>query len=396
MHNIFWALLILFCAAAYLGMDWVYYLVYVVGGVWIVSHLWVRRNLARLTVTRELQARAFTGETITACVRLTNRTWLPMPWLQIQEAVPLDLKDQVDYRTVTSLGARSTLVHRYTLFCKRRGYYSVGPLTLRTSDLFGFVEGRWDEAAPARLIIYPEVLPLTRLGLPSRSPFGTLTSRQRLLEDPARMAGVRAYAAGDSLRRIHWKATAHADTLLVKKLQPSMAVPVTILLDLNRNAYPPRSLVSGSEWAIVIAASVANVLIGQRQAVGLATNGLDPLADVTAADLPQRNGQEHLMSILSLLARIQLQTVDPPLADWLPAHIAGSPWGTTLIVVTPRLDEAALWVLHGAFRRGSNVVGLICAPQPEYRTIQAQGARLGVEVHATEWESDLSAMAAAA
>jgi len=395
MHNIFWALIILFCVAAYLRMDWVYYLVYVVGGVWIVSHLWVRRNLARLTVTRELPARAFTGETLTAHVRVTNRTWLPMPWLQIQEAVPLDLKDQPDYRTVTSIGARSTLVHSYQLFCKRRGYYTVGPLSLRTSDLFGFVEGRWDEGEPARLIVYPEVLPLTRLGLPSRSPFGTLTSRQRLLEDPARMAGVRAYAAGDSLRRIHWKATAHADTLLVRKLQPSMAVPVTILLDLNRDAYPSRSLVSGSEWAIIIAASVANVLIGERQAVGLATNGLDPLANITATDLPQRNGQEHLMSILSLLARIQIQTVDQSLAGWLPAHIAGSPWGTTLIVVTPRVDEAALWVLHGAFRRGSNVVGLLCAPQPEYRTIQAQGARLGVEIHATEWASDLTAMAAA-
>lgn len=394
MHNIFWALIILFCVAAYLRMDWVYYLVYVVGGVWITSNLWVRYNLSRLTVTRDVQARAFAGETITARVRLTNRAWLPLPWLQLQEAVPVDLKDMPDYRTVVSIGARSTLVHSYPLNCRRRGYYALGPLGLRTSDLFGFVEGRWEEEAPARLIVYPAVVPLARLGLPSRSPFGALASRQRLLEDPARMAGVRDYAAGDSMRRIHWKATAHADNLLVKKLQPSMAVPVTLLLDLNRNAYSSRSLVGSSEWAIIVAASVANALIGERQAVGLATNGFDALANATASDLPQRTGQEHLMSILSLLARIQIQTVEAALAQWLPAHVAGSPWGTTLVVVTPRLDEDALWVLHGAFRRGSNVIVLICTAQAEYRMRQAQGARLGVAVHSTVWESELNDLVA--
>jgi uncharacterized protein (DUF58 family) len=389
MHNIFWALIVLFAVAAFLRMDWVYYLVYLVGGIWVFSHIWMRRSLGRMQLVRELPARAFAGETIDARLHLANRSWLPLPWLQIQEAVPLDLKDQPDYRAVVSLGAHSTLDHPYRLACKKRGYYKVGPLNLRSSDLFGFVEARWDEVNGATLIVYPQVVPLAHLGLPSRSPFGTLSSRQRLLEDPARMAGVRAYTAGDSLRRIHWKASAHADALLVKKLQPSMAVPVMILLDLDRNAYPVRSLVGSSEWGITAAASVATALIAERQAVGLASNGLDALADVTAAPLPQRTGQEQLMGILSLLARIQVQAAEQSLAAWLPQQTATLPWGTTIVLVTPQLDEPSLWVLHGLYRRGSRVLVLVTATQPELRTVQAQGARLGVEVHSTVWESDL-------
>jgi uncharacterized protein (DUF58 family) len=389
MHNIFWALIVLFAVAAFLRMDWVYYLVYLVGGIWVFSHIWMRRSLGRMQLIRELPARAFAGETIAARLHLANRSWLPLPWLQIQEAVPLDLKEQPDYRTVVSIGSHATHDHEYKLTCKKRGYYQVGPLNLRSSDLFGFVEARWDEAQSVSLIVYPQVVPLAHLGLPSRSPFGTLASKQRLLEDPARMAGVRAYTAGDSLRRIHWKASAHADELLVKKLQPSMAVPVMILLDLDRNAYPVRSLVGASEWGITVAASVASALVAERQAVGLATNGLDALANVTAAPLPQRTGQEQLMSILSLLARVQIQSAEQPPAAWLPQQTATLPWGTTVVVVAPQIDEGALWVLHAAYRRGSRVLYLLTASQPDFRTFQAQGTRLGVEIHSITWESDL-------
>jgi uncharacterized protein (DUF58 family) len=392
MHNIFWALIILFLVAAFLRMDWVYYLVYVVGGIWIFSHVWIRRSLGRIDVVRDLPARAFAGERITARLQLTNRSWLPLAWLQIQDAIPLDLKDQPDYRTVVSLGSRARLEHIYTLYCRRRGYYAVGPLNLRTSDLFAFVEGKWEETAPARLIVYPEVVPLARLGLPSRSPFGNLTSSQRLVEDPARMAGVRGYTAGDSLRRIHWKATAHADTLLVKKLQPSQALPVTVLLDLNRNSYPVRTAFGSSEWAIVVAASVASAMVDARQAVGLNAFGLDPLANAPASPLPPRTGQEQLMSVLSLLARIQLHSAEPAFSRWLPTQVAAMAWGATLVVVTPHLDEQALWVLHEAYRRGSNVVALVCARDDLFRTVQAKGTRLGVQVHSTLWDSDLHAL----
>jgi uncharacterized protein (DUF58 family) len=392
MHYVFWALIVLFAVAAFLRMDWVYYLVYLVGGVWIFSHVWMRRSLGSVQMAREMPPRAFAGEVIDARLRLYNRSWLPLPWLQIQEAVPFDLKQQADYRTVVSVGARSTVEHAYQLACKKRGYYQVGPLNLRSSDLFGFVEARWEESRPATLIVYPQVVALERLGLPSRSPFGSLAGRRQLLEDPARMAGVRAYSAGDSLRRIHWKASAHVDELLVKKLQPSMAVPVLLLLDLDRGAYSPRSLVGSSEWAITVAASLASALIAERQAVGLASNGLDALAGVTAAPVPQRGGQEQLMSILSLLARIQVQAAELPLAEWLPRQTATLPWGTTVVVVTPQLDEASLWALHALFRRGSSVLAVLCAAQPELRALRARAAHLGVGVHSTIWDSDLRAL----
>ena len=394
MHNLFWALLALFLVGAFLRMDWVYYLVYVLGGVWIFSHVWMRTTLGRIDVKRILPERAFAGETLHARLQITNHSLLPLPWLQVQEVVPLDLKDVTDYRTVVSLGSRASLEHTYQLYCRRRGYFSVGPISLHSSDVFGFVEARWDEVTPFRLIVYPQVVALEKLGIPSRALYGTLSTRHRLSDDPARMAGVRAYATGDSLRRVHWKATAHEEALLVKKFDPSKAVPVTLVLDLNREAYPTRTMVGSSEWGIVVAASVASHLIAQRQPVGLVTNGLDALTGNAAGPLPQRTGQEQLMSILSLLARVQLRSCPQPLAEWLPEQLATVSWGTTLILITPTFDEATLWTLHSARRRGSDIQVLVCDRQSDFRHMQAHAARLGVGVYSTIWESDLKGLTA--
>lgn len=392
MGNLFWAILILFLVGAFMRIDWVYYLVYVLGGVWIFSHWWIRRVLERLEVQRVMAEHAFLNEKVPVTLRFLNRSWLPLPWLQIQEQTPLDVRDASEYNKVITVGSQTKADHDYTLYCKRRGYYEVGPLVLRTGDLFGFVNGSRQENQAMPLTVYPQVLTLEQLGLPSRSPFGTAASRQRLFEDPARISGVRNYVNGDNQRTIHWKASAHEGTLLVKKFQPAIALNVMVVLNLNRNDYPYRGEHGFSEWAIVVAASIAKHMIDQRQAVGLITNGLDAPTEKLAPPLPARNGQGHLMNILSTLARVNMHAVEMSLDKWLPTQLVDMEWGATVVLVTPKLDEAGLWALHQTYRRGSNVIVLVCAPQPNLELMQSQGKRLGVQIYKTIWEKDLAAL----
>ena len=124
MHNIFWALIILFAVAALLRMDWAYYLVYVVGGVWVLSHVWLRYALARLTVTRLMPGRAFANERVAVQLRLDNRGLLPLPWVQVQEAVPLDLKDQ---EAAVPIGAGCKVCERPS--CPQRAFPAIGRRT---------------------------------------------------------------------------------------------------------------------------------------------------------------------------------------------------------------------------------------------------------------------------
>ncbi|MEM7127379.1 MAG: DUF58 domain-containing protein [Chloroflexota bacterium] len=413
MHSIFWALIVLSLVAVLMRMDWVYYLIYVVGGVWLFSHWWIRRSLGRIQVHRAVENRAFPGEILTAQVHVRNHSRLPLPWLHVQEKVPFALRDATNYRAVLSVPGQSDIHCDFDYRCTKRGYYEVGPLSLQTGDLFGFVGTEWQESASQSIIVYPQVVSLEQLGLPSRSPFGGRASKQRLFEDPARLAGVREYAAGDSMRAIHWKASAREGDLQVKKFQPAIDLNVVLVLDLNRQAYPVLQLVGSSEWGIVVAASIASHIIGQqRQQVGLITNGLDPLATIgdnnpivegavagqddsegrMADPIPTRNGRGHLMSILTLLARIQLNDLEQPLAQWLPGQLTNLEWGTTVVVVTPTLDEKGLWMLHNAYRRGSDIVVLLTAPDADFKNMQARGEKLGVQLYQAVWEKDLQAV----
>ena len=421
MFDLFFLLIFLFAFAVFLRMDWIYFVFYVVGGVWLISHWWTRRSLRKLTVSRRMPSRAFAGETIRSDVNFHNHSRLPIPWLRLNENIPIDLRAVEHYSSIISVGGRSLTQRRFELHCHRRGYYGIGPLNLHTGDLFGFAESSWQETSPHFLTVYPKVYSLADLGLPSLLPYGDMHSPHRLFQDPTRMAGVRPYASGDSMRHIHWRASAREDTLLVKKYQPSMALSTTIVLDLDRGSFPYREEYSGSEWAIVLAASLASHVAEQRQEVGFLSNGEDPRSGAEVLAIPARNGRGHLMGILEILARIQMRDMrmqeshSPPrkigaplgvadgadeeersspiaLPTWLPQRVAHLGWGSTLLVVTPRLSESLLWVLHSMYRRGLNVVALVCTLQPQFKRLQQQAEALGVSSHQVIWESDLLKM----
>ena len=436
MHSIFWTLIVLSLVAVLMRMDWVYYLIYVVGGIWVFSHWWVRRSLTMLRVKREVEDRAFPGETLTARFTIHNNSRLPLPWLHVQERVPFALRDAANYRVVLTVPGQLSVECDFPYRCTKRGYYDVGPMGLQTGDLFGFVSTEWEERQTQSIIVYPNVVSLERLGLPSRSPFGNQASKQRLFEDPARLSGVRDYTPGDSMRSVHWKASAREGELVVKKFQPAIDLNVALVLDLNKNAYPINQAVGASEWAIVVAASIASHIVNeQRQSVGLITNGIDPLKESVSeavnplmnppeeneqplppngkppvgtkprskkdpkrdtgeiADaIPTRNGRGHLMGILSLLARVEMSEMEQALSDWLPRQLTDIAWGTTIVVIAPTLDEPALWMLHNAYRRGSNVIALLCAADADFQVLQARGERLGIQVYRSKWEKDLRAL----
>jgi uncharacterized protein (DUF58 family) len=389
MPSIFWALLVLFLFGALLRMDWVYYLAYVVGGVWLYTTWSVRRSVRRLVVARHFLDHAFVGQTIPVRVAITNTSRLPIPWLRLEERVPLDLKDISEYKIALSVGGKATTEHLYTLACKRRGYYALGPLSLRTGDLFGFSEARWEEDKPRHVTVYPAIVPLESLGLPSRLALGGRATRPRLDEDPARLSGVRPYAGGDSTRRIHWKASAHADTLLVKKFQPGIGLNVMVAVDMARQAYTGRYFVGTSEWTISVAASVAGYIASTRQPVGLLCCALDAATNAPPPPLKPRSGQGQLITLLSTLARAQLWEDAPAFDVWLAPQLAGLEWGTALVVITPHVSEQLLWVLHQATRRGATVTLLLIDDQLEARTLAGQAHKLGIAFHKVQWEKDL-------
>jgi uncharacterized protein (DUF58 family) len=390
MTEIFFYLLVLFAIAALMRVDFFFAILYLFFGAVVLSRVWSRRTLSNVRITRRYLPRAFLGEGVTVTLDIENTSWLPVLWLHVHESLPIELASPNIFRRVISLGPGAEVVLAYRLRGRRRGFYSLGPLTLATGDLFGLDENTGRLAREDHITVYPEIVSLERLGLPSVSPFVNLPSRPRLFEDTSRVLGVRDYDAGDPLHHINWKSTAAAGKLLVKKYEPAIAFDVMILLDLYGPHYLRRSREPASELAIVVAASVANHLAGQRQPVGLVTNGRDPRSKSSgmAQPVPTHDGRAHLMRILDVLARVELAELTP-ISTVLIREQPHLHWGTTMVIVAGGVSPGLLEAVLRARRAGIPVTLVLTDRHAPVGEIEQQQATLGVSVYRVAYTDQL-------
>lgn len=379
---------ILLVIAILLRLDFVFYLVYVGVGTYALARWWTARNLPHLNVRRIYTDHAFLGQTVPVSIEIENASWWPIPWLRIDETLSPNLSTGSPLRQVLSLGPREKTSLHYEIVGRQRGFYDLGPALLTTGDLFGFAEAQGRVARPDHLTVYPRVIPLAKVDLKSRSPYGTVKSQERIFADPARVSGKRDYQPGDPLHDIDWKSSAHGARLQVKKYDPAVSLTTVIFLDLNKPEYGTQLSYQASEWGIEIAASLANYLITQRQSVGLASNGSDPLTGAQQWVIPARGGRVHLMKLLEWLARVQLADTSP-FSEWLPRAAMDLAWGTTVIVIHPSGDDATCRTLHGLVRAGLNPILIVTEPQYQFGVLRERARRLGFPAHLMTDERDL-------
>jgi uncharacterized protein (DUF58 family) len=383
-------LLILFAIAAFLRVDFFFTIVYLFFGVYLLSRLWARRLVERLGAKRRFVSHAFQGDRVTVDVTIYNTSWLPIPWLELHETLPVQLIAPPFHREVVSLGSREQRPVRYTLNCRRRGYFPIGPLTMQTGDLLGIERRSVARAEPSYLTVYPQVVPLHKLGLPTRSPLVALPASAHLFQDPARIMGVRDYQSGDSPRHIHWTATASSGRLLVKQYQPAIARETLLCLDMDQNDYERGQRYTATELAIVAAASIASHIVTREGLpAGLTTEARDPMIDEQVHFfLPPRAERAHLMSLLEVLARVQV-TSGVPFAELLRRASVKLAWGATLAVITGRESEALFDTLIYLRRAGFAVTLILVQPGRSSAELRQRSDLLHLPVHRVWRDRDL-------
>jgi uncharacterized protein (DUF58 family) len=383
-------LILLLLIAAFMRGDFALTLIYLVVGGLVAGLWWSRGALAQVRFKRRFPTHAFLGEQIDIDLQVENKGLLPVLWLELRETLPVALVGPNSFRSVITLGPGGQANFEYHVDARKRGYYPVGPLFIASGDILGLRESQQMEFPAEHLVVYPRIVPFTSMEIPSYSPQGSLRHRLPLFEDPTQVFGKRDYTAGDSLRRIDWKASASTGQLQVKLFEPSIALETCILLNLNAEDYYYRSRVDTTELAIVIAASISNWIVSKKQMVGLLVNGQDPLtADRKPQFVPPRKGKRHLMRLLETLARAELAEASDfvPLIQRQRYQLA---WGTTLIVITGGAGEAVLDELYQARRWGQNAILILVNRDISDEAIRHRAKILGIPVFSIASERDLS------
>ncbi len=367
------------------------------------SYLWDRYCLARVEYRRAFTPRrAFYGETVTLTMEVTNRKPLPLAWLEVVDELPEELVPLTGRIIPSVRQRRQHLVNmftmrwyervrrRFTLRCDARGFFPLGPARLRSGDIFGFTVRGKDLEHIDYLLVYPRVVPLAALGLPALHPIGDVPMRQ-LLEDPTRIAGVRAYVSGDPLRRIHWKATARAGELRAKQYETTTSHRLAIFLNLDtlgRWAEYRGFVRPLLELLMVTAASVANWAVQNGHLIGMYANGYLPQG-LRWVRIPPAPGSRTLSMILESLAKL-FATPVMPLGDLLQLEAHTLPFGTTAVVITAVVDSALAAGITRFQESGGGVVVIVVGdeaaeidlPVPTYRVpaVRAWQAMDGIDL----------------
>ena len=149
------------------------------------------------------------------------------------------LVERVGRLGVQRYGLRRTgrrLSVRYVLARLPRGRYAFEDVRVEIAYPFGLESVAVPLPAPGALLVYPRLVRLQRLfseaGAHSHDGRRLLLRRHSGFE----LHGVREYAEGESLRRVHWRSTARRGQLMVKELEDAPRDEIAVLLDGDASA----------------------------------------------------------------------------------------------------------------------------------------------------------------
>ncbi len=340
------------------------FVIIIVGGL---SRLWSRHLFDRFSLRRRLsERRAFIGEHVDLTVEMENDKPLPLPWyewrLGVADSVHVD-EERMASALVPGLswllrrGAIGWYERRtwtFRLTPSERGYHQVGPGAVRSADLLGVFPAAMEDDTQHHLLVFPRVFSMHDLGLPADRPFGDMKGRNRLYEDPLRIAGLREYRPGDSLRRIDWKATARTGDLQSRVYDPSATEQIYLVLNIDTMAHAWEGYLKDElERAISVTASIAVWAAGQRFSVGLLANGAYPDAD-RPIRLPPSRSRDQITRILEALAVVQPLTMGE-LAGTIRRESSRIPAGSTIVVIASLLPPALADVIARLAEGGHRV-----------------------------------------
>lgn len=349
-------------AGAWLGAT---ALVLLAGGVLAaigLGRLWSGLALWRLGCTSTLTAtRAFPGDEIALKVRVENRKPLPVAWAEV--ACPLLDAGEESAVLDFSIGAYRAVERMHRFRCRRRGIWTIGPITITTGDPFGLFPRHRLLPGAGRVVVYPRLVPLEALGLPARYPLGETRLPEAPVADLTRTVGVRDYTPGTPLKHVHWKASARRAGLQARVFEASTRRRVLLLFD--GDSFGPGE---DFELAASAVATLAVDLGAIGCPVGLLTGvaGAQPVG--TAIALPPIEGADATEAILTALAGLRgAPGVATP--DMLAEEVRKLAWGDTLVAVTCGLAAESIRQLAAFRASGIAVAALFVgdAPMPEAR-----------------------------
>ncbi len=303
------------------------------------------------------------GSDVDVRARVAIRSPLPIAQGRWTDTLPRGISGDAtgDFPAVASgmRTERNGVEITYQVRAERRGVRRFGPLTITSTDPFGFARRRHAVGGTVALTVAPVIVDLGALAdLPGEAG-GSMHTATHQLGQGADNLVPRHYTPGDSMRRIHWRASAHRDELMVRQEEQETAPEATVIFDRavrrwDQSAARAPGADPGFEAAVSAAVSAVARFVAEGYRVSvLEVDGAELCAPIDSGDMA---GALHLaMSLATIVTHGQASL------DATVRLFAGTMTGP-LVVVTGILDEADAALLGPLAHHSSLPILLAVAP----------------------------------
>jgi len=329
-------------------------------GITIGTNLWSRLSLSGIRCSSTVDKnKLFPGESLSLHVKAENARFLPV-WLQMSMHVEGALdpsSGEMNFTSGCGLLWYQQADFNWGLVARRRGVYRVGSTHMKAGDLFGFFPREKRIAGDIDVIVYPRIVPLKPLSLPSRDFFG-LPGAKSPVQDPIYILGTRDYQHGRPARHIHWKASARQNRLQEKVFEPSQQKKVLLTVEVSQ--FERANASESFERTLEVAGSLAVNSDERGYALGLVTNGV---VEGGPPALPIGRSPQKLSAILEILARLKMRA-NGSLTDTMHRALE-LPWDATCIHFSYEQDEGTqATAQYFSHRRVPTIFVVGCALAP--------------------------------
>jgi len=329
-----------------------------------VGWAWTRLTIRSLRVTRHARmSRATVGDVFEENFELVNQGLLIVPWIEVKNESPIPFAS--GSRLLTNVTSKQKISYLARTWLTRRGGFSLGPTAISTGDPFGLFRVTKRIPAEQSLIVFPMLVAIPSFFMPPGLLPGGQVIRRKSADVTPHASGLREYAYGDAMKRIHWPSSVRRGQLMVKEFEQDPQAEVWLFLDAQKNVHaekpqeqeevpvdalflsrkrafrlPPSTL----EYAVTITASLARYFLQQRRAVGLLSSGR--AFTVLSADRSDRQEAK----ILETLAFVEAEG-NVSLAGLVAAQAGQLPQGSNAILITPSVRPDVLAAVDDLARR---------------------------------------------
>ncbi|WP_062076439.1 DUF58 domain-containing protein [Demequina globuliformis] len=219
--------------------------------------------------------------------------------LGVSEQAAAEITGTAHQRAAVTRGERA-LTLTYPIRPTQRGWWTLGPCMVATTDPWGLVNAECSVGATDTVAVWPAVVDLVDV---ARAVMGVSEHRSTgVVSAQADDSSLREYRQGDDLRRVHWASSARRQTMLVRHDEHEGKRPATVILDLPGSA-------AAAEWAISAAASIASAVLETGHEAVTVGAGLSHDPSIAATGNAER---ERLLDSLAALEARPIDRVGDP------------------------------------------------------------------------------------